>query len=304
MELKKPLVSVITATYNRSNVLCHTIASLIKSTFEDWELIVVGDACTDDTEEVVLSFNDPRIHFINLKENFGDQGGPNNEGFRLARGRYIAYLNHDDLWLPGHLETLVRGIEESGSDMVFTTGLSLGGEKRSCLCGVMPEDRFIPGFVPASLWLLKREVLEQIGPWRHPRDCYVQPSQDLLFRIWKAGKKIRALPKVTLVSVPSGYRTGVYAGREFEENRHISECLEKDPNFLESEYLNIARSLALERIELDIWPHFRRGVKNIFKAVVLKLGFVPYELGFILRYRQKGGYINRWRKTIGLPELK
>jgi glycosyltransferase involved in cell wall biosynthesis len=69
-------------------------------TLADWELIVVGDRCTDDTEVVVRGFPDPRIRFVNLERNFGEQSVPNNEGVRLAQGRFIAYLNHDDLWLP------------------------------------------------------------------------------------------------------------------------------------------------------------------------------------------------------------
>ena len=304
MELKTPLISIITATYNRSNVLYYTIASVRESSFKNWELIVVGDACTDNTEEVVMSFKDPRIRFFNLNENFGDQGGPNNEGFRHARGRYIAYLNHDDLWMPEHLETALKGIEETGADMVFTMGLALRGAGHNCLYGVMPEDRFIPGFVPASLWFLKRELLEQIGPWRHPQECYVQPSQDLLFRIWRAGKKICAIPELTVIAVYAGYRSGVYAKREFEENKLYFERMQKDPNFLAPEFLGIARSLALEKVEMLIWPHFRRGIINFLKTIVLKLGIVPYKLGFILRYRKKGGYINAWRKTIGLSKLK
>ncbi len=74
------MISVVTATYNRSNVLFYAISSLIRSTFEDWELIIVGDACTDDTREVVAGFADSRIRFYNLAENFGDQSGPDNSG--------------------------------------------------------------------------------------------------------------------------------------------------------------------------------------------------------------------------------
>jgi GT2 family glycosyltransferase len=56
-------------------------------TRSDWELIVVGDACTDDTADVVATFPDPRIRFVNLPENVGEQSGPNNEGVRLGHGR-------------------------------------------------------------------------------------------------------------------------------------------------------------------------------------------------------------------------
>ena len=99
-----PLVSIITATHNRSNVLAYTLESVQRSTVADWEHLVIGDACTDDTALVTAGLGDARVRFHNLAENFGEQSGPNNAGFALSRGSYIAYLNHDDLWFPDHLE--------------------------------------------------------------------------------------------------------------------------------------------------------------------------------------------------------
>lgn len=72
-------------------MLRYAIQSVLWQTRADWELIVVGDACTDDTAEVVASFGDRRIQFLNLEHNVGEQSGPNNAGLRRARGRYVAY---------------------------------------------------------------------------------------------------------------------------------------------------------------------------------------------------------------------
>ena len=106
-----PAVSVIIATYNRSQPLRHAIRSVCNSTLSDWEVIVVGDACTDDTAEVVSSFDDPRIRFVNLPSRCGDMSGPHNHVLPLARGRYVAFLNHDDLYLPDHLAKCVAELE-------------------------------------------------------------------------------------------------------------------------------------------------------------------------------------------------
>ena len=112
-------MSIIVATYNRANVLRYAIESARRQTLTNWEMRVVGDCCTDDTDAVVGAFDDPRIHFVNLEKNCGDQSGPNNVGFQRSRGRFIAYLNHDDLWFPDHLSAAVNALEETGADLVW-----------------------------------------------------------------------------------------------------------------------------------------------------------------------------------------
>src|SRR5690242_87460 len=102
-----PLVSVIIATYNRSQPLGHAVQSVLDSTFTDWELIVIGDSCTDDTAQCMAAYTDARIRFVNLPDRCGDQSGPNNHGVAISRGRYLAFLNHDDYYLPDHLATCV-----------------------------------------------------------------------------------------------------------------------------------------------------------------------------------------------------
>ena len=89
-----PAVTVIIQTFNRSNILPYAIGSVLWQTCGDWDLLVIGDGCTDDSAQVVARYTDPRVRFINLQQRVGDQSGPNNEGARIVRGRYIAYLNH------------------------------------------------------------------------------------------------------------------------------------------------------------------------------------------------------------------
>src|SRR4029077_16679146 len=103
-------------TYNRSRVLRHAVASVLGQSFADFELLVVGDGCTDDSAAVVAGFADPRLRWINLPANSGHQSAPNNEGLRQAKGELIAYLGHDDLWLPHHLQVMVAAIDD-GADM-------------------------------------------------------------------------------------------------------------------------------------------------------------------------------------------
>src|SRR5579872_2122093 len=99
-----PQVTVIVPTYNCSRTLRCALRTLCQQFYRDFEVWVVGDCCTDDSEQVVAAMGDSRLHWTNLTQRVGRQNGPNNEGLRRAQGKYIAYLGHDDLWFPWHLE--------------------------------------------------------------------------------------------------------------------------------------------------------------------------------------------------------
>lgn len=157
-----PSVSIVIATYNRSNLLLHAIESVKQSTLTDWELPVVGDACTDDTADVVAGFNDPRILFLNLERNFGEQSGPNTIGASLVRAPILAFLNHDDIYCPDHLARSLAHLEATGADLVFS-GLAAADPRSTeqlarndlgfILHGVSPDGAYQPYiFAPASSW--------------------------------------------------------------------------------------------------------------------------------------------------------
>ncbi len=140
-------VSVVMVTYNRSELLTYSIGSVMRQSLPDWELIVVGDGCTDDTAEVVgnLAAADPRIRFVNRTPRCGEQAGPNNHGVELARGRYLAFLNHDDLWLADHLERSVETIERLDADLVFPLPLNIDRQGVPRRYGSIPTACTIPG---------------------------------------------------------------------------------------------------------------------------------------------------------------
>ena len=117
-----PRVTAIISTYNYAPVLPYAIQSVLDQQFSDFELLVIGDRCTDESEEVVSAFDDPRVQWHNLDVRTKDQSGPNNEGLRRANGDIVAYLGHDDLWLPNHLRLLVLAIH---GDVGFVFGKTL-----------------------------------------------------------------------------------------------------------------------------------------------------------------------------------
>ena len=99
----QPTISVIIPTYNRAGVLGRSIKSVLAQTYCDFELLVVDDGSTDNTDEVMKSFNDPRICFLKHEKNRGFPAALNT-GIKAARGEYIAFQDSDDEWLPAKLE--------------------------------------------------------------------------------------------------------------------------------------------------------------------------------------------------------
>lgn len=291
-----PLVSVIIATYNRSNVLAFSIRSVLAQTFQDWELLVVGDCCSDDSEAVVASFQDPRIRFHNLPENCGNQYGPNNHGMEAAQGRYIAFLNHDDLWWPDHLATALSGIERSQADLVFTLGEIVYEDGKRRLSHRAPRGRYEPYlFAPCSLWLFRKDLFRELGGWKDPRTIYNLPSHDWACRARKAKKQLQALPYLTAILIQSGARQGVYAKRDFRENEEYLDKILHEPNFREKELAAIAANFYKH-------PGFslRWGLTQALKRLVSLFGFEPISFHGFFLYPGRGGLVKRLQKIRGL----
>jgi len=313
--LPAPLVSVIVATYERSNVLRWTIESVRRSSFADWELLVIGDACTDDSAEVVASFQDPRISFTNLAHNFGEQSGPNNVGSRLARGRFVAYLNHDDLWFPDHLETAVACLASRRADLVFAPvasaarssalDLERGSAPRFTLHGASTSGRYEPYlFVPASAWVLRRELVAAVGPWRPALECRTESSQDWLFRAFRQGRSLHCTGRLGVLTIPSGERPDVYARREEHENRHYALRMCEDARLLREEILGaVALELAARRSQPGLALSAKRIFRRLCYGPCLRLGVHPRAVGNFLRGRPRGWGIQQLRRIRGLGPL-
>ena len=102
-----PKVSVITATYNHAHFLARSIQSVLNQTYEDFELIIVDDGSTDDTEKVVKNLSNEKVKYIKHQKNQGASVA-RNTGIRSAKGDYIAILDADDEWTPEILEKQMK----------------------------------------------------------------------------------------------------------------------------------------------------------------------------------------------------
>jgi glycosyltransferase involved in cell wall biosynthesis len=223
-----PRVSVIIATYNWSSVLPYSIGSVLRQTMADFEVLVVGDGCTDDSEQVVAAIGDPRVRWINLPANTKHQSGPNNEGLRQARGEFIAYLGHDDLWLPHHLEAHVAAIEKSGAAMTHSLLVRVdadGDEPWAVL--PQPENG---SWGPPSCTVHRRSVTEALGGWRDYREIEEPPEIDLWRRARDAGFAFTFVPRLTAIKFPASLRRDVYRARPCHEQAAWSARIAGEPD--------------------------------------------------------------------------
>jgi glycosyltransferase involved in cell wall biosynthesis len=112
----RPRVSVVMPAYNAAEVIRESIDSVLAQTLHDFELLVVDDASTDQTVQVVSQVQDPRVVLMRLPRNQGAIGA-RNAGIEAARGQYIALLDADDLSRPQRLQVQVDLLESSGADL-------------------------------------------------------------------------------------------------------------------------------------------------------------------------------------------
>lgn len=184
-------ISVVIPTYNRADLLPRAIGSVLNQTFDDFELIVVDDGSTDHTHDVIQEFirADQRIRYFR-RENSGSPAAPRNVGIEQATGRYIAFLDHDDEWLPTKLERQSSFFSRAPSNIGFIgcnivivdddTGKELRVHNLSTFMG----DGFVRGVLrynfvlTASAVMVRKEVFDKVGTF----DCSLKVGDD--FDMW------------------------------------------------------------------------------------------------------------------------
>jgi glycosyltransferase involved in cell wall biosynthesis len=283
-----PKVTVIIAAYNCSHLLRLGLASVLAQTYTDFEVWVVGDCCADDSEQVVASFRDPRLHWFNLLQRVGSQSGPNNEGLQRAQGEYIAYLGQDDLWFPWHLESLVTTIEETSADFVHA------------LIAVMRPDRGPeafggPGaansnrcsFVPPSGWLHRRKLIERCGFWPIPGMLIGGVDLVLQRRAFLAGCLFAGTSQLSVIKFPSPFWK-TYVRSDRNPQQMYFGRLQNDPAGLQRELLAELVAEAVRRRENpQLRVLLRSFLKEVFWRVVDGYGRDRWPVIAFLRWREQ-----------------
>lgn len=289
---KQPLVTVIIATYNRADTLQYAIESVLWQTYRNFELWVIGDHCTDHTEETVNKYTtDPRVHFYNLPVNSGYQSRPNNEGIKRAKGDYIAYLNHDDLWLPNHLQDTIAHISKTQADFVFSVmqWVYSFAESRADI-PLLPT---MPKPPEATAVVHRKDVVDKIGYWKDIHETYAYPRVEFFRDAYRANMKFEIVPSLTALKFLWDEKEYSDVGPQplyLERVRKEKDYANKELSaMLIHSYHELGQPVTLQRLKTQIGDLVRR------KCIEWRLD--PARLKF---WHTKGTQIRIWRSRHGL----
>jgi glycosyltransferase involved in cell wall biosynthesis len=198
---QSPTFSVITATYNRGQHIVPTIRSVLCQNFREFEYLIIGDCCSDDTADFIQPLLNERVRWLNLPKRGKSQSYPNNEGLKLARGTYVAYIGHDDIWAAEHLEKIYECFAACQSVDFAISGCLTHGPADSGhyrVTGIFNDDsaKFQHFFPPSSL-AHKRTVIDRIGFWRDPLEISAPVDVDFLLRAAHAGLRFCSTGAIT-----------------------------------------------------------------------------------------------------------
>ncbi len=197
--------SVIIPTFNRAHSISKAIDSVLSQTFSDFELIIVDDASTDNTEAIVASFHDNRISYVKNDKN-KERCITRNRGIEMATGKYICFLDSDDYHLPDHLQKLYQLIiaKNEPEALFFTNAWNEDehGNRTERICPDFeqfdPYTYFLHYTVNPQRWAVHYNVFERI---KFDPEVVICEDMDTSLRVLAAGFPVYQLKERTTVYV-------------------------------------------------------------------------------------------------------
>ena len=190
--MDKPLVSVLTITRNRGNLLGRCISSVLSQTYTNIEHIIVDGASDDNTDEVVGGFKDERLRFIKLDYNWPLKK-TSDYGVSLCKGKYITFLDSDDEYIPSKIEKQVRLIESLSIDYGFVyCWMTYYDSKKNeririhstqLRGNVEFESISTPCISGTPTLLFRASVLREVGGWKSPEEIGIASDWEMCSRV-------------------------------------------------------------------------------------------------------------------------
>jgi len=169
----KPTVSVVMTCYNYEKYVAQSIESVLSQTYKDFELIIINDGSTDNSEFVINHYRkDKRVHYI-IQDNAG-QARAKNTGIKSSCGKYIAFLDADDLWEKEKLELQLPPFMKNETGVVYSNAIWIDGENREIgrgwgsgyfrpRSGQVANHLIYDNFIPFSSAIVRKECIDKVG---------------------------------------------------------------------------------------------------------------------------------------------
>ena len=196
------LVSVIIPNYNCAEFLPRAIESVVQQTFSRWEIIIIDNYSTDESDAVIKNYLNDRIHLLKVNNN-GVIAASRNLGVKNAKGKWIAFLDADDWWMNDKLEASINFIDESKADIVYHDLYLVGKSKKILLWqrtwgADISKDSWTHLFYDGNVLsnssvVVRKSALEKIGYLSEDRDCISWEDFDTWLRLAKGNFKFRKL---------------------------------------------------------------------------------------------------------------
>ena len=254
--------SVIVCTRNRAGLLAQALSSVMAQTVGDFEIVVVDDASTDGTGDVLAAFAGQGLRVVRHGERRGYVAAVNG-GLAAARGEYVAFLDDDDLWLPEKLERQVEALDAAGPEVgwIYTwrelfddaTGRVLRTVRKTMEGDILDDVLALDWPGPPSTWLMRASALGEIGGFRIPPGTRSPRSSDVdvVRQLCLRGVRVGVVPEVLVRKrVHEGQMTADLDAAAIFHRAHLARFA--------TELAERPRAQAQARLRLG-WVELRRG---------------------------------------------
>jgi glycosyltransferase involved in cell wall biosynthesis len=267
-----PVVSIITPIFNSEDTIMECYKSVCNQTFRNWEMIMVDDGSADCTPQIISTIEDPQTRI--LTQNNQGVSAARNRGIQHAKGKYIAFLDSDDVWKPEKLEQQLKIFEENVSNIgLVHTGYRIfetdPNESSKAYVKSLPFDDeseslriILENFLVLSSVMIRHDVLKQIGNF--DEDLFGTEDWDLFIRIRKSYCFQFLDQELTL-----------YRYHENGISKNVTRQINQEMNVLKKHLFQKDIPLSLQKKGLSL--HYQRGAhmyllkKELFLALKLYL---------------------------------
>lgn len=206
--MKTPVVSVVMPAYNAEKHIEASIVSVLSQQFTEWELLIINDGSSDNTQEIIDKYVALDIRIKSFYQQNSRQGKARNVGIQQAKGEYVAFLDADDIMFPDRLSYQIQTIEDSAFDMLFNNAYKFKDDynasnletflvKNETFTGNQALHSFLEmNPVPMLTVLVRKKALEEVGCFSINPTFENAEDYHLWLKLLKAGKNIFSTDKI------------------------------------------------------------------------------------------------------------